>query len=159
MTLRKAWAMAIIAIAAAWVAGARAQVDERAIGTWKLNLSKSKFTPGPAPQSATVTWVRAGEGVKLTSEGVGADGKPTAFEYDAKYDGKDYPAKGSPIIDAIALQRVDANTTRRTDKKDGRVVQTITRVMSRDGKSFTATTKGKNAKGEDVHNIAVWDKQ
>jgi hypothetical protein len=159
MTLRKAWAMAIIAIAAVWIGGARAQVDERAIGTWKLNLSKSKFTPGPAPQSATVTWVRAGEGVKLTSEGVGADGKPTAFAYDAKYDGKDYPAKGSPIIDAIALQRIDANTTRRTDKKDGKVVQTITRVMRTDGKSFTATTKGKNAKGEDVHNIAVWDKQ
>jgi hypothetical protein len=159
MTLRKAWAAAIVAIAAAWIVGARAQVDERAIGTWKLNLSKSKFTPGPAPQSGVVSWVRAGEGVKLTGEGVGADGKPTAFEYTARYDGKDYPAKGSPIIDAIALERLDANTTRRTDKKDGKVVQTITRVMSKDGKSFTATTKGKNAKGEDVHNIAVYEKQ
>jgi hypothetical protein len=106
-----------------------------------------------------VTFVRVGEGVRLTGEGVGADGKPTAFEYTGEYNGKDYPAKGSPTIDAIALERIDATTIRRTDKKDGKVVQTVTRVMSKDGKSFTATTKGKNAKGEDVHNVAVYEKQ
>jgi len=27
-----------------------------AIGTWKLNVAKSKYTPGPAPNSATITY-------------------------------------------------------------------------------------------------------
>ena len=26
------------------------------VGTWKLNLAKSKFNPGPAPKSQTRTW-------------------------------------------------------------------------------------------------------
>ena len=46
----------------------------------------------------------------------------------------------------------------RTDKKDGKVVQTLTRVVAKDGKSFTATSKGTNAKGEAIYNVLVWDK-
>ena len=129
------------------------------IGTWKLNVEKSKFSPGPAPKSNTAKFEPAGQGVRLTTEGVGADGKPTATEYTANYDGKDNPLKGSPIADTVSVRRIDAVTTERTDKKAGKVVQTITRVVAKDGKSFTATTKGTNAKGEPLNNVTVFDKQ
>ena len=42
------------------------------VGTWKLNVEKSKFDPGPAPKSLTRTVVAQGEGVKYTFEGVAA---------------------------------------------------------------------------------------
>jgi hypothetical protein len=29
--------------------------DNPFVGTWKLNVAKSKFSPGPPPQSQTVT--------------------------------------------------------------------------------------------------------
>jgi hypothetical protein len=29
--------------------------NDRFVGTWKLNVAKSKFSPGPPPKSATVT--------------------------------------------------------------------------------------------------------
>ena len=97
--------------------------------------------------------------MKYTSEGVSADGKPIATEYTANYDGKDNPFKGSPVVDTMSLRRIDARTTERTDKKAGKVVQTLRRVIAKDGKSFTVTVKGTNAKGEPINSLLVFDKQ
>jgi hypothetical protein len=38
-------------------------------------------------------------------------------------------------------------------------VQTYTRVVSKDGKTMTITTTGTNAKGEKLHNVAVYEKK
>jgi hypothetical protein len=51
----------------------------------------------------------ADNGVKVTTTGERADGTAVNGSYTAQYDGKDYPAAGSPY-DTIALTRVDANT-------------------------------------------------
>jgi hypothetical protein len=44
-------------------------------------------------------------------------------------------------------------------KKDGKVVMTITTKVSKDGKTRTSTWRGKNAEGKDVHNVVVFDKK
>lgn len=148
--------LALAAFAAA--TSVSAQTEGVGLGTWKLNIEKSKYSPGPAHKSFTVKFEAAGEGVKVTGEGIGADGKPFTNEYTANYDGKEVPYKGSATIDTVSMRRIDAYTTVRTDKKDGKVVQTLKRVVARDGKSFTATSKGTNAKGEAINNVLVWDK-
>ena len=148
--------LALAAFAA--VTSVSAQAEVVGLGTWKLNVEKSKYSPGPAPKSSTIKFEAAGKGVKVTGEGIGADGKPFTNEYTANYDGKEVPYKGSPMIDTVSIRRIDAHTTERTDKKDGKLVQTVKRVVAKDGKSFTATVKGKNAKGEAVNNVLVWDK-
>ena len=79
-----------------------------AAGTWELNLTKSKFSPGPPPQSLTRTFEVTGDDVKYTLKGINDRGKPTLVQFTAKYDGKDYPVTGSPDYDAISLRRVDA---------------------------------------------------
>ncbi|HSW82275.1 MAG TPA: hypothetical protein VLH12_02300 [Usitatibacter sp.] len=135
-----------------------AQTEVVGLGTWKLNIEKSKYSPGPAHKSFMVKFEAAGKGVKVTGEGIGADGKPFTNEYTANYDGKEVPYKGSASIDTVSMRRIDARTTERTDKKDGKVVQILRRVVAKDGKSFTATSKGTNAKGEAVNNVLVWDK-
>ena len=48
--------------------------------------------------------------VKYASDGVGPDGKPMHWEFQAKYDGKAVPFKGNPDADMIASKRIDANT-------------------------------------------------
>lgn len=150
-------ALAIFAVSATSVS---AQSKEPAgMGSWKLNVAKSKYSPGPAPKSLTVKFEPAGKGVKLTTEGVSADGKPTATEYTANYDGKDVPLKGSPVADTVSLRRIDALTTERTDKKAGKVVQTLKREIAKDGKSFTVTVKGTTAKGEPINHMLVFEKQ
>ena len=135
-----------------------APVDEHS-GTWKMNPAKSNYSPGPAPKSITVKIVSDADSMKLTSDGIDAAGNPTHVEYTAKYDGKDYPITGIPNADTVALERLDASTIRSTTKKGDQVVMTVTSVISKDGKTRTATFKGKNAEGLDVNNVVVYDKQ
>ena len=53
------------------------------VGTWKLNTAKSKYSPGPAPKSATITYEETADGIKRMGESVDADGNKTSFEYTA----------------------------------------------------------------------------
>jgi len=135
-----------------------AQIDP-IIGTWKLNLAKSKFSPGPPTQSITLTYEAVGKGFKATIKITDAEGKPINFQYTANYDGKDNPVTGNPDWDTQAWKRIDANTGESTRKKAGKVVSTATRVVSKDGKTMTLTEKGVNAKGEKISNIIVYEKQ
>src|SRR5215475_6618363 len=91
------------------------------IGTWKLNLAKSKFSPGPPPKSQTVTYEAIGQGVKITVKGTDAEGKPIDIQSTANYDGKDYPVTGDPNVDMIALKRIDQHTVEFARKKGGKV--------------------------------------
>ncbi|HEY1341379.1 MAG TPA: hypothetical protein VGF59_27905 [Bryobacteraceae bacterium] len=50
------------------------------LGTWKLNLERSKFEPGPAPRSLTLVWTDGPAGMKIGSTGVRADGRPLREE-------------------------------------------------------------------------------
>jgi hypothetical protein len=136
-----------------------AQAADPMVGTWKLNVGKSTYNPGPAPKSLTAKIEAAGEGEKLTADGVRADDSTIRVEYTAQYDGKDHPITGSPMADTVSLKRLDANTTERTDKKGGKVVQTLTRKLSSDGKTVTVTYKGTDAQGRPINNVAVFEKQ
>ncbi len=136
-----------------------AQAADPLVGTWKLNVAKSTYSPGPAPKSITAKIEAAGEGEKLTADGVRGDDTPIRVEYTAQYDGKDYPISGSPMADTVSLKRLDANTTERTDKKGGKVVQTLTRKLSSDGKTLTVTIKGTDAEGRPINNLAMFEKQ
>ena len=128
-------------------------------GTWKMDPAKSKYDPGPAAKSITVKIESEGDNIKLNSDGIDAAGNPTHIAYTAKYDGKDYPITGVPNADTVAIERTDASTVRSTLKKDGQVVMTVTSVVSKDGKTRTSTFKGKDAKGQDVNNIVVYNRE
>jgi hypothetical protein len=136
-----------------------AQARDPRVGTWKLNVAKSQFNPGPPPQSLTLKVESSGQGEKVSTEGVNADGTRTATQYTANFDGKDNPLTGSQVADTVSLKRIDQRTTERTDKKAGAVAQTLKRVVSQDGKTMTVTVKGKNAQGQDVNNTLVFEKQ
>jgi hypothetical protein len=129
------------------------------LGTWKLNLGKSTYSPGPAPKSATLTIEAHDGGIKYTSHGENAQGAPIHVEFTAKYDGQDNPVTGSPDFNSIALKRIDAQTIEATIKKDGMVMGTSRTVISHDGQTRTLTSKGKNAAGQEVNNLVVYDKQ
>ena len=43
-----------------------AQAPDPLVGTWKLDVAKSTYKPGPAPKSATVVIEAAGKGIKLS---------------------------------------------------------------------------------------------
>ena len=152
-----ACATAILVTALTLVVAAAAA--DQLSGTWKMNAEKSKYSPGPAPKSLTVVVESDENNYKLEATGTDGDGKPLHVQYTAKFDGKDHPATGIADADSVSVRRIDANTVETLQKKDGKVVMTITSTMSKDGKTRTSTWRGKNAEGKDVHNVVVFDRQ
>jgi hypothetical protein len=129
-------------------------------GTWKLNLAKSTFTPGPPPRSSTLTFQADGQRLTATVESMNAQGNPTKVVHGPYlYDGKSYPITGAPGYDAASYKIVNDSTDEITRTKAGKVVQTVTELLSEDGKTLTFTIKGVNANGQQVNNIAVYEKQ
>ena len=137
-----------------------AQSNDAFLGKWRLNVAKSKFSPGPAPRSSVVTYAMNGNCLTAVNEAVDATGTQTRAEFTClTLDGRDYPVKGSQAYDSSAYKRVDALTTDLTRKKAGKVVETGTRVLSKDGKTLTFTLQGTDAKGQKFSNVAVHEKQ
>ncbi len=136
-----------------------AQQADPALGTWTLNIAKSKYNPGPAPKSVTVTVQATDQGAKTDVTGTGSDGTPIQVSYTAKPDGKDYPVTGSQAYDALSVHKTDAWTRVTTRKKGGKVIQTARTVYSKDGKTMTVTTTGVDAKGQKINNVTVFDKK
>jgi hypothetical protein len=132
-----------------------AQATDPLIGTWKLNVEKSK-----GAKSGSTKIEASGDGVKFTVDLVGADGTSSHWGFTAKYDGKDNPVTGnSPYGNVVALTRVDPRTTRITTKQDGKVTAISTIVVSADGKTRTTTTKGTDAKGQPLDVVSFYEKQ
>jgi hypothetical protein len=127
-------------------------------GTWNLNLAKSKFS-GAAPTSATRVYSEGGDGTTLDQKMVGADGKEASMHTTLTYDGKSHPLTGNPDADSGAGKAVNARVTNFTLKKGGKVVGTVHRVVSADGKTLTVHNKGTHADGKTYDDTLVFDKQ
>jgi len=128
-------------------------------GIWKLNVSKSTYTPGPAPKSAISKFEPWEDGIKATIDVVAGQGNKNHLEVAAKFDGKDYPIKGSPMADAISLKRVNDRQVDVVEKKDGKIVMTGKSVISADGKTSTVMQTGKDPQGRPINNVVIYDKQ
>jgi len=157
MRARASWATLGVILSA--VAVMVAQTVDPRVGTWDLNVAKSKYSPGPAPKSQTLKIEVAGKGEKVTSEIVSADGAKMTTEYTAEYDGKPHPLKGTDSADMVTLKRVDTHTTERVDSKGGKAVTTYRRSVSKDGKTMTVTVKGTDASGKPTNNVVVFEKK
>jgi hypothetical protein len=149
---------ALIALA---ITTAAAIGADNTLGTWKLDVAKSKYTPAPMPiKSLTITREASDGGVKHTTTGERADGTAINASYTAKYDGKDVQVSGNSQYDTIAIKQVNANTLTDERKKTGGSYKATGRtVISNGGKTMTTTTKGTNADGKEFTQILVLDKQ
>ena len=132
--------------------------DDPNMGTWKLNEAKSKFGAG-ATKNHTVVYEAAGDDTKVTVDGTDGSGAAVHSEWTGKFNGRYYAVTGSPTSDKRSYARVNSHTLKFREAKQGKVVLTGTITVSRNGKTRTVTTTGKNAKGKWVTNRAVYDKQ
>jgi hypothetical protein len=132
------------------------------VGTWKLNLAKSKFEPGPAPKSMTRIVEIRGKSANYSFEGIAADGSPVAYSFNTDYDGKDSPVTGTGTpggADSIAIKRVSKNKAEATLKKEGKLVGRSEAEVSKDGKVTTVKSKGTAADGKEYSSESVYEKQ
>jgi hypothetical protein len=136
-----------------------APADDPVMGTWKLNVARSKFTPGPGWQSQVRVYAATPTGISVTWTGVDAGGETMRVSYAYAYDGRDYPMAGSASYDTLNAVRIDARTVRSEEKRDGKTGGIAVRTVSRDGKVLTITDKGTSRKGLAFSQLLVFDRQ
>ena len=160
--MQKSFTAVVVAVTTLWTAGVAAQTKsaEPWVGTWKTDLAKSTFSPGPAPaEEATITIERLEKGYRTTIAST-ADGKPMQTDTIWTFDGKDHPVKGAPVVNTTAAyKRIDDRTFEVATKVDGKPTVTTRVSISADGRTMTATQSGTNPQGESVKNVIVAIKQ
>jgi len=141
------------------ILGADMAVDP-AVGTWTLNLAKSKLDSNePALKSAVRTYTVTPDGLKVSIHSVDADGTAHDTGSTFTYDGKPHSASGTSDYEMIAVTRVGTSESKTELIKSGKVVGHLARVVSKDGKTMTVTVDETNAKGASVHEVTVYERQ
>jgi hypothetical protein len=129
------------------------------LGTWVLNVSKSRFLPGPAFRSETRTYQQQKDGVKVTIRTVDGKGKDVTSEYLTTSDGQRHSVSGAGgPADSVALKQIDDFTAESTLLHGGMEIAKTTRVVSHDGKTMTIVYKGLDPGGEPVDYTLFFDR-
>lgn len=151
--------VAVLVALAAFAATTTAQGKEPWVGTWKLNLAKSTYSPGPAPKSTTVVITAPNGGISQTVDIVPATGAAVHWVATGKFDSKDVAVKGNPNGDMVSFRKINDRSYEVVTKKGGKTVQTSIVEISADGKTRTNMQTGVTADGKPLKNKAVYDRQ
>ena len=143
------------------VSSSVAQAADPWMGTWKVNLAKSTFSPGPKPMDGATIKMESMSGQFMTTiDAKNAEGQPIHTQTMGNFDGKDYQVVGAPAPGTTnAYKRIDARTFEAMGKVNGKPSLTTRVTISADGKTLTATQTGTNPQGQAVKNVIVADKQ
>jgi hypothetical protein len=138
---------------------AREAAPPALIGTWILNVSKSKF-PGAAPRSEVRTFDYTIDGMLLhTYAAVTKDGNNTFGHWFGKLDGEggDYlrPSGSTPFM-MIGLKKVDEYNIEIVLKQKGAIGSKGVFTLSKDGQTLTRTMTNLST---NVTTVAVWERQ
>jgi hypothetical protein len=156
--------LAVIALALCVFGSVAQAADDPQLGTWKLDLARSKFVTGTPPRSSIATVKPYGkDGADLTVDQVTAGGDKFQIHYSAEYDGKPNPrtetGPGAIAGQTVTLKRTDPRTVERIVYLAGKPVGSEHWVISADGKTRTVTQFGTDAKGKPIDNLQVYVRQ
>ena len=129
---------------------ASAATSRSAVGTWKLDVSKSSYGNMPAPkfEKLLVTTDKP-DAVKWILTGASADGKTYISMYDGPVDGKDRPYGNSQAGNSITYTRAASSLEWVVKNKSGAVIEAGSGLLSPDGNTLTmkGTAQGASGKG------------
>jgi hypothetical protein len=128
------------------------------VGTWNLNVAKSKFSPGQSLTAGTRVYSEANGVYTLEQKLTGKDGKEMSSHVQYS-DGKDMKQALGGGADTTHAKKIDANTWDFDLKKDGKAVGHVHRVVSADGKTLTVHNTGTLLSGRTGDETLVFDKQ
>jgi len=120
-------------------AGQRGATDQDpVIGQWRLDVSKSTYSPGPGPKSETRTYKLTGDGIRAVIVRTHQSGRVDTIEYDADYDSVNHVI-GTPDYDAVRLTRINAHVSEATLSHAGKLTGTARREIAKDGMTMVIT--------------------
>src|SRR5262245_13918460 len=112
------------------------------VGTWKADVAKSQYQPGPGPKSETLRFEPAGDRFKVSLDGVNQQG-PYHSEATGRFDGVDVPVSAAPARQAVftyAFRRIDDHTWDIVIKVNGQPRLLVHNVVSDDGKTMRSAS-------------------
>ena len=160
---RRLVALALLNVA--WLLPLTAALSEQtavdpAVGSWKLNIAKSKLDPSESGlQSSMRTYTATADGMTTSIHSVDASGAPQDTGTTFVYDGKRHPVTGPTEYDAVAVTRVSTNKSRTEFFRSGKVVGHLLRVVSNDGSTMTITFDLRTSRGTKFRDMTVYDRQ
>lgn len=125
------------------------------LGKWRKRTDNASANNGPAPTFHM--WLED-DGFRYTLDMTPPNGPPIHMSAFGRFDGQRYPEKGNPAADFNVFKRVDDHTYELIDVKDDKDNISFSITISPDGKTRTSTSKSRNAKGEIVTSVGVWDR-
>ena len=132
------------------------------IGTWKLNVGKSKAAPGKSLQKESIDVCRELDTneIECVSKGVNADGSAIDLTISFPSQGgmvklQPPPPKTISYVETL----VEPGNWIVTFMMNGTQVVLLQKVVSKDGKTCTATTSTVGTDGKRSESLAVYDKQ
>ena len=113
------------------------------LGTWVMNVAKSKFEGTPPVKSYTITNTDAGDGKAHTVAAlVYDDGTKDQVEYTAAADGKPVPVTGYPNADSVVVKKTGPRSMHIEFLKGGKAIEWGKLSISKDGKTMRGTEGG-----------------
>ncbi len=129
------------------------------VGTWKRNLAKSSYSPGPPPSTEQTLTLEIVNGLlQVTEDGFNAQGQPTHNVFVVTFDGSEHVVDAAQGI-TRTYRWIDERTYEGLNRVKGEQTTTIEYALARDGKTHTLTTTGISSQGQLIHNVVVYEKQ
>jgi hypothetical protein len=128
-------------------------------GTWTLNIAKSTFGSRSPPKSETRIYTVTSKGTRVVIEDEAADGTKSKAETLLTYDGKPQMLSGNPDYDTVTTKRIDRYVTTADLLRSGKVIGTLRRVVSEDGKTLTMNIRLDKANGTTETAMSVYERQ
>jgi hypothetical protein len=119
------------------------------VGSWALNLEKSKFEGLPPLKSETwAVTAEPGGLLRMVIDWVESDGTPGHVDYLTACDGKVRPIQGSSDIDAVKYEQLGPREFRSVLLKENKVVEREHYVVSANGNTWWDTDSGHDEHGK-----------
>ena len=142
-------------ISAAVVLAAQTQHITPFTGTWKLNVAKSKFNPGPPFRSFVLTFTRDGT---RNLDLIGADGQRLKASL-PRSNGKEVAVMAAQGMEKTrATSKMQGRVFDDTWKQDGKVIERVHAVVSPDGQILAITVNGTDKQGRAYRNQLTFEK-
>jgi len=128
------------------------------VGTWKLNLAKSKYKSGAKPKGQTATISESGNDVDVILSSTFDDDTSFTWHYTIPAHGGQGKVIDMPY-DGVTSKWIAANEREVQYLKDGKTVITGHSKLSANRNTLTSNVTGVDMQGNPIDFIAVYDRQ
>jgi hypothetical protein len=131
------------------------------VGTWKVDVAKSRYQSNPGPKSEVLRFEPVGQGFKVSLDGVNEQGRYHS-EGTGKFDGIDVPVVATPARPAnftYAFSRIDDHTWDIVIKVNGERRILVRNVVSDDGKTMRGVSSAVTNQGQVTTQVVIYEKQ